>query len=311
MRVRDCDEAAVLAACDRGEILRTHVLRPTWHFVCAGDLRWLLRLTGPRVLAKTAGRLRELGLDADTLARAGEALARALADGEPRTRRELAGVLAAAGIQTPGQRLAHIVGHAELTGVLGSGPRRGRQHTYLPLDGRVTDAPDRGREGDLAELALRYFTSHGPATLRDFAWWSGLTIADGRAGVQAAGERLEASAAEDGTLWIAAAQPAAGTAPRSSDALLLGTYDEALVAYRDLRTVDPDGAPGAALPGRSIVIDGRTVGSWARRLARREIVIEAALHAPLGTRQRTALTRAADRFGAFVGLPARLEVAAR
>lgn len=102
MRVRECSAADVEAACDRGEILRTHVMRPTWHFVAARDLRWLLRLTGPRVQAKGAGRYRELGLDADTLARADDTLARTLADGEPRTRKELAGALAAAGTTRPG-----------------------------------------------------------------------------------------------------------------------------------------------------------------------------------------------------------------
>lgn len=165
MRLRDGTMADVEAACDRGEILRTHVMRPTWHFVAAADLRWLLRLTGRRVQAKDAGRLRQLDLDADTLLRAEETLAHTLADGEPRTRHELAGALAAAGIDPGGQRIAHIVMHAELEGVVCSGPRRGGQHSYLGLDGlqHVPRAPERSREDDVAQLALRYFTSHGPA----------------------------------------------------------------------------------------------------------------------------------------------------
>jgi hypothetical protein len=310
MRVRDSTAAGVQAACDRGEILRTHVMRPTWHFVAAADLRWLLCLTGPRVQAKEAGRLRELGLDAATLARAGETLARALADGEPRTRPELAAVLAAAGIDTAGQRIAHIVMHAELEGVLCSGPRRGRQHAYVALDGAraVPAAPARSREQDVAELVLRYFTSHGPATLRDFAWWSGLTVADAKAGVEAAGERLAVEVAGDGTRWVAPAS--AQAPPPSSHALLLGTFDELLVAFRDLRNVLADGRASTELLTRPIVFEGRTIGSWRRRLARREVAVEAVLDTAPTPGRREALHAAADRFGAFVGLPATLALRA-
>ena len=305
MRVDGATAAEVEAACDRGEIVRTHVLRPTWHFVAAADLRWMLRLTGTRVQAKTAGRRRELGLDDDTLARCHEAIAAVLADGEPRTRRELGAALDAAGIDMAGQRLPHTLGHAELDGVIASGPRRGKQHTYLPLDGRVPDAPERSREADVAELVRRYFTSHGPATLRDFAWWSGLTIADGRAGVAAAGERLSVTEDDAGRALIAGAGAVADP-PRSPEAHLLGTYDEMLVAYRDLRYVHADGRVSAGLPTRAIVIDGVTVGNWRRVPARREVVVEAALETRLSAEQRTALKAAAERFGDFVGLPARL-----
>ena len=311
MRLRDCTMSDVEAACGRGEILRTHVMRPTWHFVAAADLRWLLRLTGRRVQAKAAGRLRELGLDAQTLARAEETLAHRLADGEPRTRRELAGPLAAAGIEPAGQRIAHILMHAELEGVLCSGPRRGRQHTYVALEGlqHVPAAPERSREDDVAQLVLRYFTSHGPATVRDFSWWSGLTIADAKAGVRAAGGRLVAEVDAEGTPWIAAPKTAA--APATREALLLGTYDEMLVAYRELRSLRADGRPSTELLRRPIMIDGRAIGGWTRRSTRRSVTVEVVLRATPSRRQREALHAAADRFGAFVGLPATLSLRAR
>ncbi len=311
MRVDGHTASDVGAACDRGEILRTHVMRPTWHFVAAADLRWLLRLTGPRVQPKSAGRRRELGLDDATLSRCHEVLASVLADDEPRTRRELGAELEAAGIDMAGQRLPHTLGHAELEGVVASGPRRGRQHTYLLLDGRVPEPPLRSREDDVAELVRRYFTSHGPATLRDFAWWSGLTMGDGRAGVAALGEQLVTQEGPDRTLWISAA-PSRRTdrRPPASGALLLGTFDELLVAHRDLRNVHADGRATNDLLPRPIVIDGVTVGGWTRRLARREVTLEVVLDEPLDDRQEGALHAAAGRFGAFLGLPARTEIRA-
>lgn len=308
LRVGDVTAADVEAACDRGEILRTHVMRPTWHFVAPADLRWLLRLTGPRVQAKNAGRYRDLGLDAATLRRCEEVLGGVLADGEPRTRRELGAALEASGIETAGQRLPHALMSAELDGVLASGPRRGKRHTYVLLEDRLPAAPQRSREDDVTELVRRYFTSHGPATLRDFAWWSGLTIADAKSGVAAAGESLTAEPVGDGTLWIAPAAPAAGPALRTSGPLLLGTFDELLVAYRDLRNVDADGRPGNELRSRPIVIDGVTVGTWTRHPARRDVTIEAVLDAPPDDAQRAGLRAAVDRFGAFLGLPGRLRL---
>jgi len=315
MRVRDATAVDVEAACDRGEILRTHVMRPTWHFVAAADLRWLLRLTAARIQSGNAGRYRQLGLDADTLARCNHAFAAALAAGEPLTRRELGAALQAAGIDPAGQRLPHALLHAELEGVVVSGPRRGKHHTYVAFEDRVPAAPERPREADVAELARRFFTSHGPATLRDFAWWSGLTMTDGRAGVAACGEALVEEEAPDGTAWISSAtatpgdddDDAAGTA---AEAFLLGTYDELVVGHRDLRNAYADGRATNDLLIRRIVIDGVTVGGWTRRLARREVTIEAVLDSPLGEAGDAALAAAADRLGVFLGLPARLDAAA-
>jgi len=312
MRAGDVTAADVEAACDHGEILRTHVMRPTWHFVAAADLRWMLRLTGPRIQASNAGRYRQLGLDPATLMCCDEVFAAALAGGEPLTRRELGAALEAAGIDASGQRLPHALLHAELEGVVVSGPRRGRQHTYLPFEDRVPAAPSRSREEDVAELVRRYFTSHGPATLRDFAWWSGLTLTDGRAGVAACEETLMRMEGPDGTLWISAAPaPATGDvdderSPYVAHALLLGTFDELVVAHRDLRNVHADGRATNALLPRPIVVDGLTVGGWTRRLARRVVTIEIVLEEASDRRQDAALRAAADRFGAFVGLPARI-----
>lgn len=252
-RVRRSQDRDIQAACDRGEILRTHAMRPTWHFLAAADIRWIQRLTAPRVEASNAYRYRQLELDERTLARSLEVIARALGPGEPLTRPELGAELRRSGIAPDGQRLPYFLMHAELECLIASGPRRGKHHTHLLLEGRAPAAPDRTREEDLAELVLRFFRSHGPATLRDFAWWSGLTQADGRTGVAAAGTRLVSRRGEDGTVWIEGAE---ARATRGAGALLLPTYDEMVVAYQDLRFVPP-------YAGSFRVPSCSTAGSWA------------------------------------------------
>src|SRR3954469_4331037 len=175
---------AIADALAAGTVLRTHVMRWTWQLVTPADLHWMLPLVAPRLMARAARRHRELALDATTFRRAEAAFTRALADGAHRTRAELGAALRAAGIAPDGQRLPHLLGHAKLQGLLCSGAPRGNQATWALLARR---APHPGaelpREEALAELARRYFRSRGPATAADFAWWSGLSPADARAGL--------------------------------------------------------------------------------------------------------------------------------
>ncbi|HEY0636684.1 MAG TPA: crosslink repair DNA glycosylase YcaQ family protein, partial [Pseudonocardiaceae bacterium] len=168
----------VQRAYDAGELLRTHVMRPTWHFVTPADLGLLLALTGPRVHQVNGHMYRSTGLDAALLARTDRIITDTLADGRHRTRAELAEALAAAGVEASSVRLAYVVMHAELEGLVCSGAMRGRQHTYALLAERAPDTRwPADRDEALAELAVRYFTGHGPATARDLGWWSGLTRA--------------------------------------------------------------------------------------------------------------------------------------
>src|SRR6185503_4235399 len=184
LRMRRSTDARIEAAFSEGSILRTHVMRPTWHFVAPADIRWMLALTAPRVRAAMASYSRKLELDATVLRRSQRAMVRALRGGRQLTRQELRSVLARAGVRADGvQRLAHIVMQAELDAVICSGARRGNQFTYALLDERVPMVRARSRDDSLAELARRYFTSHGPAQLHDFAWWSGLSVGDACAGL--------------------------------------------------------------------------------------------------------------------------------
>src|SRR5438270_2674002 len=167
-----------------GTILRTHVMRPTWHFVSSADIRWLLALTAPRVHAANAYWYRRVGVDETTVGHSMDVLANALQGGKQLTRDELASALKLAGIVTEGeQRVTYIVMRAELDGLICSGARRGKQFTYALLAERAPHPRMLARDEALAELTMRYFMSHGPAAIRDFVWWSGLTAADAKAGL--------------------------------------------------------------------------------------------------------------------------------
>jgi hypothetical protein len=301
-------DADVEQVLDRGDILRTHLLRPTWHLVTRADIRWLLRLTRPRVHALNRYSYRRFELEPALLARSDRIIADAVAHGGPQTRVELAGRLSAEGVEADGLRLGYLLMHAELEEVVCSGPRRGKQQTYALLDERAPTAPadDRPHDQAVADLALRYFRSHGPATLRDFTAWSSLTVADARAAVERIGAGLERED-HDGTGWYCEPRSAAGAPPAGTTALLVPMYDETIVAYQDLRVALAQPA-WSALVERAVVVDGRTLGSWKRTLTRRSTTVHAALFEPIGSARSAALDAAVQRFGRFLALPADLAV---
>ena len=234
-------QADIDAALDEGRIVRTHALRPTWHFLHPADIGWILRLTSPRVEKLNAQYYRRTELDEATLGRSVEVMAQALEGGQHLTRSELSAAMVAAGIDTRGQRLSLLVMHAELEGVICSGPRRGRQFTYARLDSWVPPAPDApaDRAAALAELTRRYFTSHGPAEPRDFAWWSGLAIADAKAGLANAGTSSpnESTAPSGGGRRHPAANPRSRRPGRWSSCSRTMTSTSARTGTMDRRSI--------------------------------------------------------------------------
>ena len=275
--------AALRGLVDDGVILRTHALRPTWHVLAAEDLGWVQALTGPRVHAFNAYYYRQHGLDAASAAQTNRLIVDALRGGHHLTRPELAAVLAAGGFPATGNKLAYVVMWAELEGLIANGPMRGKQHTYALVEERVP-APRRltGDEA-LAELTVRFFAAHGPATVKDFAWWSSLTVTQIKRGLDVAGRALEAAEVDGLTMWFDPAAPTGGAA--SPTALLLQAYDEYVVAYSNTKFVfNPDRveAPVAMHP---VIVDGQLAGSWRRR----DAAVELDLRRALTARQRTAL----------------------
>ncbi len=292
----------VAAAIDEGRILRTHVMRPTWHLVAAGDIRWLLALTAPRVHRALQWGHTQLGTDARLLVRAMKTIERALTAHAALTRRELADHLARTGMPLGGTALALVVMHAELEAVICSGPRRGKQGTYALLDRRVAATTPLSRDEALAQLTTRYFRSHGPATVRDFAWWSGLTATDARRGLDIVRARSETI---DGlTYWSVTPSR---DAPPAAGVRLLPVYDEYLVAYRDLAAVPRGQTRWGVLP-QACVVDGQVAGVWKPTRERDRLVVRVMPERPLGCRERASLEEAVARYGAFHGRPATLRL---
>jgi hypothetical protein len=303
LRTRRTTDAVIERAFDEGTILRTHVLRPTWHFVAPADLRWMLSLTGPRVSKAMAPYNRRLELDASVFRRSQRAMVRALRGGAQLTRPELKAVLQRAGIQADGvQRLAHIVMQAELDGVICSGARRGKQFTYALLDERVQVSRTLSRDEALAELARRYFTSRGPAQLRDFAWWSGLTVGDARAGVAMAERSLDREVAGGKTYWFPSS---GGERPATRTAFLLPLYDEYLIAYKD-RSAALDMSRWTRIVARQpfsapIVVDGHVVGGWWRIQKGDKVVVTLMPFPSLNRQTASVVADAARKYASFTG----------
>jgi winged helix DNA-binding protein len=311
-RMPGSTDADVEAAFASGAILRTHILRPTWHFITPADIRWLLALTAPRVHAANARIYRKYGLDTTIFRRSNALLERALQGRRYLTRDELRMIFERRRIPTDEIRMAFLLMWAELEGLICSGPRRGKQFTYALLDERVPATKALGRDAALAELARRFFTSRGPATIHDFAKWAGLTLADGRRGVDAAGRALVAETVEGTRYWLA---PSSRRIPRNATptAHLISIFDEYVSGYRD-RSAIMSAARASRLyrlgpAGTSIVVvNGMVVGRWTRTFARDAVSIRIQLFDKLKRAERRALESATERFGAFVGLPVALKL---
>lgn len=303
--------ASVQRAYNDGRLIRTHVLRPTWHFVAPDDVRWMLALTAPRVKALLAHYDRQLEITGPVLRRSHDAIGRALEGGVHLTRLELADVLAAAGVKARGQRLGHLVMHAELDQVVCSGASKGRQRTYASMDERVPACPSRTREESLAALAQRYFESRGPATVHDFSWWSGLSVRQATEAIALCDASLRHVWLGERSCWLG---PPRVRATRSlDDALLLPPFDEYLIGYRDRSLVLGDfaGHHGDLERHRFVhplVIGGRLAGLWKQTRARDVTTIHAAPLRRWSRQERALVAGAAERLGAFLGEAVRFSI---
>jgi Winged helix DNA-binding domain len=307
LRMVDATHETIAEAFNRGEILRTHALRPTWHFVAPEDIRWLLELTAPRVNVRCGPNYRKYELDDATFKRSNKILTKALQGGKHLTRAELKAALNRSGVAADDiVRLAHILIRAELDGVVCSGPRRGKQFTYALLEERVAPTKRLPRDEALARLTRTYFQSHGPATLNDFIWWSGLTTADARTGIALVKADLEEVIVDGNAYWrrrSSQTNPGLNRSASRPDACFLPAYDEYNVAYKNR-----DALPNVAILSPTIMLNGEIVGNWKHTNTRNSVTITATTTRPLKRPEQLALVRAANKYAAYLGVPVRVDI---
>jgi hypothetical protein len=310
LRVPKSTEAQIDHAFETGDILRTHLLRPTWHFVAPTDIRWLLQLTAPRVHAVNAFMYRKCELDQTVFKRSNKVLEKALQGGKHLTRDELREAFEKAGIRTQGeQRMSYLMMQAELDGLICSGPRKGKQFSYMLLEERVPQTAKLTREEALIELTRRYFTSRGPATLHDFSKWSGLTMADVKHGIESIQSEFQNEIINGQTYWFHA--PAEHNEFKSPTVHLLSIFDEYISSYKD-RSAMADEKVGEKLKSLGndlthvMILDGQIIGTW-KRLQGKIVIVKPDFFRTLKKAEKQSFVQAAEEYGHFLNLPVELE----
>lgn len=313
IRLPGADDKTIEDALDRGELIRTHVLRPTWHIVSADDVHWMQVLTAPHVLRSMKSRHKELGLSEALFKKSNAVIEKALATGKHHTRDELYDLLIKARIvksktssaEMDSQRVTHLIFRSELDLITCSGISQGKERTYALFDTRVRKKKKLDRDEALAELAQRYFSSHGPATLQDFVWWSGLPVADARKAVDMIKEKFIFKKSGGQTYWYFDST----TIPASikESAYLLPAFDEFLISYKDRSASLPVKNQGTAISINGIfrpvvVYDGQVVGLWRRTVKRDKTAIELQFFKKPAQKVINLLEEEAARLGNFINM---------
>lgn len=303
-------QAASLADVERAiaerRIVLTWPLRGTLHVIPAQDARWMLTVSAPRTLRAARGRMAQLELDEAIIDRCVALFRDALGGGKRLTRPAMMTLLADAGITPTGQRGYHILWQTAQAGVICLGPLEGRQQTFVLLDEWVPAAHDLPRADAVEELAARYFTSHGPATVHDFAWWTGLTLTEARAGLDGVTSRLVMDKRGGAEYWLSAT--ASSAANEVSRVHLIPGFDEYVLGYKDRGDVLAPDHASKIVPGNNgifmpaLVVDGQVVGTWTRIHTRTGLSLTLHPFAPL-TAPDDNVAAAAERYGAFIGVP--------
>ena len=306
IRMPDETDATIEQALAGKSIIRTWALRSTLHVVAADDIRWMLALVRSRLQIQCNSYYRKLELNEMVFAKSQAIMTQVLQGGRQLTRPELKAALEQQGILTHDLRLNFLLGNAAFDSLICFGNRRGKEFTFTLLDEWAPGTKTLERDEALAKLTLRYFTSHGPATLQDFVWWSGLTGAEAKAGLELAKSALFQDVINGKVYWMNNSMP---TLSNVSPAVhLLPSFDEYLVAYKD-RTA-PLGtlnfsqivSAGNGIFSPVIVVDGRVVGTWKRTIKKDTVSIETSLFVPLSDEQQDFVGLASKLYKTFLGI---------
>lgn len=285
-------------------IVRTWLLRGTLHLVAAEDIHWLLQLVAPRIIAGSVTRHQRLDLDYETFAHCKDIFLHALQGGKQLTRDQMYKLLEDKNVSTAGQRGYHILWWAALEGLICFGPEDGKQQTFVLLDEWIAENTVLKREEALAELARRYFTSRGPATLQDFVWWSGLKVTDARAGLEASASQLEQMTTGDTTYWMSPNAPE--TFKKEQRMYLLPGFDEYLLGYKDRSVVLDAQYFQKIVPGNNgifsstIVKDGQIIGTWRRTLKNDHVIITPQSFIEFTETQKKLFSAASNEYSRFL-----------
>lgn len=298
---------SVEQAIEQRSMVLTWPMRGTLHAVPARDTKWMLKLTAVRMLAKDARRLSQLELDEAILERCRNLFYKVLRGGQRLTRAALMQLLEDAGVSPKGQRGYHILWRSAQEGLICQGPLEGKQQTFVLLDEWAPDARELSHEEALAEIAGRYFTSHGPATVQDFAWWTGLPMAEAKQGLELAKAGLSCETIDGTAYWGRTFEPGsrAGGAPQVQ---LLPGFDEYLLGYKDRSAVLAAEHAGRVVPGANgvfrpmVVAEGRVVGTWKRTVKKQAVDIAISLFERPEISQ-AAITGAARQYSDFLDRP--------
>jgi len=302
LRLQESSDASIMEAYNKGEIIRTHLMRPTWHFVSCDDVYWLLELTAPQIKSLNKSRDRQLELDEAIFSRSNAMLEKALRGGVNLNRDELTRMYQEANIKTNENRLSHLLMRAELDGIICNGAVKQNKLTYALLSEKVPVRKLFSHEESLAELAKRYFTSHAPATLRDFVWWSGLSVSEAKKAMEMIKSNFVPTIIDGSTYLFKANQP---VIPQNTSLYLLPAFDELLIGYTNrLATIGSAHQPIAISNNglfRPIIVEnGRVTGVWKRITVKKRVIIEVTLFSIASSNIKTALEQEIKKQALFL-----------
>lgn len=310
LRLPHLTEAQIESAFNNGEIIRTHLMRPTWHFVSADDIYWMLELTAKQIKSTTKSRNRDLGLTEIVLGKSKEILAKILAGNQAMTKEEISTRLNESGISTEEQRLYHILMEAEIDSLICSGAMQGKKQTYALLEERVPVKRKLTKDEALPLLAKKYISSHGPATLSDFVWWSGLPVADARNALEMNKPTLISETIDSEIYWFA--EPVSIPSPPPDSVYLLPAFDEYLISYKNRSAAITIDHHKKAISSNGIfrpviVVNGQISGLWKRTIKKDTVWIQPDHFRPHNKKEESLILKAAKSFGNFVGLKAEIK----
>ena len=308
LRMNDTTEAVIEKAIADKTIVRTWPMRGTLHFVAPEDAKWMLALLTPRIISRTQGVYRQSGLDKNIFAKSRKLVTKALQIGKQLERKEIYAILEKAKISTSETRGLHILGFLAQEGLICFGPRMGKQQGFVLLDEWVPVSRNIKGDEALAELANRYFTSHGPASLQDFVWWSGLTVSDAKKGLDLVKNYFVDEKFNNQSFWMS--EQTSFNTTRS--AFLLPAYDEYLVAYRDRSAALEPIHTKAVLTTNgifspSLIINGKVEGTWKRTVNKNEVLLQIFPFKPLSQIKKKGIAYAAKQYSNFLGVKLRLQ----